>query len=125
MNWRAFLAWFMGVWPSFRKHDSSTFGTSLLTCITAGFIVATGGAKLDNPAYLRLFQTAWFIGFLGSALIYYLVCLISPPPGHPYKIELFGNEHEGVIEGKSPSGANTPTDVEKASIALSLKGRHN
>jgi hypothetical protein len=98
---------------------------TLLIANTAGFLIATGGIKSDNPAWLRLFQTAWFIGFLGAALVYYVVALISPPPGNPYDSELFGNEQDGFLEGHSPSGVDTPTDLEKTSISPSFKGLQN
>lgn len=122
MNWRAFLAWTMGIWPSFR--ESSNFGSDLLlTGYIAGFIIATGGATMKNPAWLRLFQTAWFVGFLGSSVVYFAVAMISPPPGHPYGSELFGNEHDSisVIDGQSPSGSNTPNKTGKGGHSPDLK----
>lgn len=53
-------------------------------------------------------------------MVYYIVCLISPPPGRPYVEELFGNE-QTIIEGTSPSGTETPDDVEKSSVINSPK----
>ncbi|KAK3045274.1 hypothetical protein LTS18_014141, partial [Coniosporium uncinatum] len=103
MNWRAFAAWTIGIFPSF-----------------PGFFVATGSAKL-SPEWLRLFQTAWFIGFLGGGLVYLLLCLVSPPPGKPYQRVPFGNEGGSIIEGYPPSGTDTPTDVEKTNVVPSLK----
>lgn len=91
----------------------------------AGFLIATKAIALTNPVWLRLFQTAWFIGFLGSGLIYFLVASIFPPPGKPYTSELFGNEDEGIINGHTPSGSDTPTDLEKEGYAPNLKGVHN
>jgi NCS1 family nucleobase:cation symporter-1 len=74
-----------------------------------------------SPSWLRLFQISWFIGFLGAGVVYYITCLISPPPGgKPYERVAFGNEHGTIIEGQSDSGVETP-DVEKASVAPSLK----
>jgi hypothetical protein len=71
--------------------------------------------------WLRLFQAAWFIGFLGSAIVYFLVSTISPPPGRPYVSELFGNEHGGIIDGETPSDVYTPAGSEKANVSPSLK----
>lgn len=44
-----------------------------------------------------MFQTAWFIGFLGGGLVYFLITWQFPPPGKPYVMELFGNEDEGMV----------------------------
>lgn len=101
LNWRAFTAWTLAVFPSF-----------------PGFVVACGGATLA-PYWLRIFQAAWFVGFLGGGSVYLIVCLISPPPGKPYITEYFGNEGHGganVIDGRDGSGYATP-DVEKTQVA--------
>jgi len=74
-----------------------------------------------SPEWLRLFQTAWFVGFLGGGLVYFLLCLVNPPPGKPYQRVPFGNEGDSIIEGYPPSDTDTPTDVEKASVMPSLK----
>lgn len=68
-----------------------------------------------KPVWLKLFQAAFFIGFGGGGLCYYVVCLISPPPGRPYAKELFGNEHETVIEGviKINGDFDTPIEAKK------------
>ncbi|KAE9967371.1 hypothetical protein EG328_008264 [Venturia inaequalis] len=89
----------------------------------AGFIIATGGATLENPAWLRLFQTAWFVGFLGSSVVYFVISIISPPPGHPYESELFGNEQDGmsVIDGQIPSGSDMPNRPGKEGRSPDLK----
>jgi hypothetical protein len=53
--------------------------------------------------------------------VYYVICLISPPPGRPYVRELFGNEHSEVIDGMADSGPDTGSDPEKSGVASSLK----
>lgn len=106
LHWRAFLAWTLGIWPSF-----------------PGFVVAIGGAKLA-PGWLKCFQAAWFIGFLGGGLVYLVACLVSPPPGKPYVREAFGNEGHEVINGVSDSSSETPHDVEKSVVNPSLKSMH-
>ena len=73
-----------------------------------------------NPAWLKLFQCAWFIGFLGGGLVYYLICLAFPPPGRPFVRESFGNETGEMTDGikSADSGFVTPVqDVEKNSFA--------
>jgi len=86
----------------------------------AGFVQAISG-KVLAPGWLKCFQAAWFIGFLGGGLVYYAICLISPPPGRPYVRELFGNEHSQVIDGVADSGTDMASDPEKSRIASSLK----
>ena len=89
LNWRAFLAWALGIFPSF-----------------PGFVVATGGASL--PIYwLRMFQTAWFIGFLRGGLVYFLITKQFPPPGKPYVTELFGNEDDGMVIDSKQAGSDS------------------
>lgn len=50
--------------------------------------------------------------------MYFIVCLIAPPPGKPYVKEYFGNEGHGdmnVIDGREGSDFET-TDLEKTEI---------
>ncbi|KAE9364699.1 hypothetical protein N431DRAFT_550142 [Stipitochalara longipes BDJ] len=103
LNWRAFLGWTLGIWPSF-----------------PGFVQAIS-RKILAPGWLKCFQAAWFIGFLGGGLVYYLICLISPPPGRPYARERFGNEHNQVIDGVDERGGDIANDPEKSRVASSLK----
>jgi NCS1 family nucleobase:cation symporter-1 len=92
---------------------------------SAGFVVAIGGAKLA-PGWLKCFQAAWFIGFLGGGLVYLVITLISPPPGKPYLREPFGNEgNHDVIQGVSDSASEVPADVEKSAINPWLKSEHD
>ena len=53
--------------------------------------------------------------------MYYIICIIAPPPGKPYVKELFGNEYNDVIDGQVESGGETSSDHEKFGIASSLK----
>jgi nucleobase:cation symporter-1, NCS1 family len=85
-NLRAFAAWSLSIWPSF-----------------PGFVMAVGGATI-KVTWLRLFQTSWFIGFLGGALVYFLISLVLPPPGKPYEVVQFGNEGHGTIFGNDVLG---------------------
>jgi NCS1 family nucleobase:cation symporter-1 len=80
-NWRAFLAWTLAVWPSF-----------------PGFIAATGAITV-NISWRRCFQVTWIIGFCGGAAVYYLITLISPPPGRPFETVYWHNESEQSLEG--------------------------
>lgn len=57
--------------------------------------------------WTRTFQVTWIVGFCGSGLVYYLICLVSPPPGAPYVLELMGGHSEPIIEGQSVSEEDT------------------
>ncbi|KAK3635714.1 hypothetical protein LTR56_014590 [Elasticomyces elasticus] len=81
LNWRAFFAWTLAVWPSF-----------------PGFIAATGAIEV-SVGWERCFSVTWVIGFCGGAAVYYIVCLISPPPGSPYTIKYYDNDAMGVLDG--------------------------
>ncbi|KAK9421706.1 hypothetical protein SUNI508_05636 [Seiridium unicorne] len=89
LNWRAFAAWIITVWASF-----------------PGFIAAMNG-KDYGAGWTRTFQVTWIVGFCGSGLVYYLVCLVSPPPGAPYVLELLDEQSEPAIEGQSVSEDET------------------
>lgn len=63
----------------------------------------------------RAFKLSWVIGFCGGGLAYWVFCLISPPPGNPYVVELL--DAEDAIDGIS-----MPSDVEiAASTTISEK----
>ncbi|KAK6078180.1 NCS1 nucleoside transporter [Seiridium cupressi] len=89
LNWRAFAAWIITVWASF-----------------PGFIAAMNG-KDYGAGWTRTFQVTWIVGFCGSGLVYYLVCLVSPPPGAPYVLELLDEQSQPAIEGQSVSEDET------------------
>lgn len=72
-----------------------------------------------NLAWLRCFQAAWFIGFLGGGVVYYLICLVSPPPGRPYVREAFGNENGDLIDGIDGDGTDIPNDLDSEKGATS------
>ncbi|KAF7556446.1 hypothetical protein G7Z17_g1424 [Cylindrodendrum hubeiense] len=79
-NWRAMAAWCIVIWPSFPGFVASV--TSSTDSISVGWI--------------RAFQVSWIIGFCGGGATYYLITLVSPPPGgKPYQMELL-DEIEGV-----------------------------
>ncbi|KAH8678271.1 permease for cytosine/purines, uracil, thiamine, allantoin-domain-containing protein [Xylariales sp. PMI_506] len=96
VNFRAICSWALVVWPSF-----------------PGFLVAMGGVKGLDVAWTRLFQVTWITGFCGGALVYFLICLVFPPPGKPYALEYL--EGPDVLEGFPVNSA----DVEGAKTASS------
>jgi hypothetical protein len=70
--------------------------------------------------WIRTFQVTWVIGFLGSALIYYIFCLLSPPPGKPYVDE--PDMFPEVLDGEEYNAdKSSELDVEKTSVRGSAK----
>jgi NCS1 family nucleobase:cation symporter-1 len=67
---------------------------------TAGFIAAITKQKMAL-GWTRTFQVTWIVGFMGGGFAYYIITLISPPPGNPYVTELI----DGVVEGVPPHDA--------------------
>jgi len=65
LNWRAFAAYFLGMWPA-----------------VPGFCyaVSVGGVSV-NTAWQRFFQISYFFGYIVSGALYYLFNKLSPPPG--------------------------------------------
>lgn len=93
-NWRGIAAWVLTIWPSF-----------------PGFISGTSGMKVSKH-WTRAFQVSWIIGFLGGALVYYLITLISPPPGAPFESVEFDGADER-LEGVE-LGGDKNTDASSA-----------
>lgn len=110
LNWRAFLAWALVVWPCFRKSllSSTAIANNLHT--TAGFVAAMTGDDI-SIGWQRAFKLSWVIGFCGGGLAYWVFCLVSPPPGSPYVVELL--DMDDAIDGIS-----MPSDVEVAASTI-------
>lgn len=64
----------------------------------AGFVAAMGGATVSY-SWSRVFDLSWIVGFVGGSVIYWLLTLISPPPGAPYVVELMDDSHGDIIGG--------------------------
>lgn len=73
---------------------------------TAGFVSAMTGDPVAL-GWQRVFKLSWVVGFLGGALVYYLISLVSPPPGAPYVMEYL--DGEGVIEASPGSDEEVAT----------------
>ena len=83
-----------------------------------GFIAATGAITV-NVSWRRCFQVTWIIGFCGGAFVYYIIILLSPPPGKPYEVVQWNEGSEHSIEGaevedseKAPHGRAKALDQE-------------
>lgn len=97
-NWRALAAWVLTIWPSF-----------------PGFIAGTTGGE-TALGWRRTFQVSWVVGFMGGGFVYYIICLVFPPPGKPYESMLLEAD-DRTIDGVSmegDSGSAEAMDVEKA-----------
>jgi len=65
--------------------------------VSARFAHAVSGPSVAE-GWVRCFEVTWFIGFLGGGFVYWLLCLLSPPPGAPYVREAF-YDYDQVLEG--------------------------
>lgn len=114
LNWRAFTAWSMAVWPSFRKLFILYPALSHAHANTAGFIAATGAIEV-SMGWERCFSVTWIIGFCGAATVYYGICLVSPPPGKPYEMVYMNDDASSdgpdyaIDEEKRPSASVSST----------------
>ena len=96
VNLRAVTAWTLAVWPSF-----------------PGFIAKTSGSTVA-VGWLNTFNVSWIVGFMGGGTVYYILCLIFPPPGKPYVSEHFISEDTEGIDGLEVASSDVvAVEVEK------------
>lgn len=81
INWRAFVAYFLAMWPAL-----------------PGFVNATGGIEV-NIVWRRFYQISFFFGYLVAAGLYWIFCTISPPPGIGTQVDFDVDGRALVIEG--------------------------
>ncbi|KAF9020371.1 hypothetical protein BDZ89DRAFT_1072293 [Hymenopellis radicata] len=62
-HWRALVAWIIGVFPTM-----------------PGFIMSVRDATAYN-SWIRIFNIAFFVGLAVSLAAFWLICIITPPPG--------------------------------------------
>ncbi|ETS72917.1 hypothetical protein PFICI_15309 [Pestalotiopsis fici W106-1] len=103
LNWRAFVSWAVTIWASF-----------------PGFIGAMNGQSY-GVGWTRTFQVTWIVGFCGSGLVYYLICLVFPPPGAPYVLELLDDHASPRIDGQSVSDMDVGREMVSANT-MDTKG---
>ncbi|KAF1994741.1 hypothetical protein P154DRAFT_475473 [Amniculicola lignicola CBS 123094] len=80
VNWRAFVAYFFGMWPAL-----------------PGFVNAVSGQDV-NIVWRRFYQISFFFGYLVSALLYFSFCKLSPPPGLGLQVS-FDIDGSRIVEG--------------------------
>jgi NCS1 family nucleobase:cation symporter-1 len=125
LNWRAFVAWGLAVWPSFRESILLLSSMQIACHLAdfspqAGFIAATGAITVST-AWERCFSVTWVIGFLGAAAMYYAICLVAPPPGGPFETVLMGESTSDHISGISVPIEEEQTTPEQKRPEASIK----
>lgn len=83
INWRAFVAYFLGMWPAL-----------------PGFVNATGGVDV-SVTWRRFYQISFFFGYLVSGSIYYLLNHFFPPPGLGVQVDYDVDGGAILVEGVS------------------------
>lgn len=114
LNWRAFVAYMLG-----------------MTWSLPGFIQAMGG-PVSGQAWYRVYQLAFFISYIGSGSVFWLLNRLVPPPGLGRQVDIdfsgAATTDDGVIHGRSlekSEGTNVEArDIESESAELE-GGHHN
>jgi NCS1 family nucleobase:cation symporter-1 len=83
VNWRAMVAYTMGMWPAL-----------------PGFVaeVSGPGAIQVDVVWKRFYQISFFFGFTTSAVLFWLFNKISPPPGLGVQVD-FDIDGTHIVEG--------------------------
>ncbi|KAF2732241.1 hypothetical protein EJ04DRAFT_536137 [Polyplosphaeria fusca] len=100
VNWRAMVAYFMGMWPAL-----------------PGFVGAVSTEKVDI-VWRRFYQISFFFGFLVSALLFYIFNRISPPPGLGVQVS-FDIDGSQVLEASpdKEGGLEKGVEVDVAKVS--------
>jgi nucleobase:cation symporter-1, NCS1 family len=99
LNWRAFVAYFLAMWPAL-----------------PGFVnaVSTHGANV-NEVWIRFYQLSFFFGYVVAATLYYAFNRFFPPPGLGEQVD-FDIDGEIIQHHSSEDGSDTET-VERKEMA--------
>lgn len=100
LNWRAFLAYFLGMWPAL-----------------PGFVNAVSGLEVAST-WRRFYQISFFFGYIVCGSLYYIFNKISPPPGLGMQVDFdigasavvehrSGDEEAGTEESKTMNSVKT------------------
>lgn len=85
INWRAFVAYILAMWPAL-----------------PGFVNATGGVEVD-VVWRRFYQISFFFGYLVAGGLYWVFCIVSPPPGIGVQVDFDVDGRALVIDGVGSS----------------------
>ncbi|KUJ16042.1 uncharacterized protein LY89DRAFT_648168 [Mollisia scopiformis] len=94
VNWRAFVAYFLGMWPAL-----------------PGFVNAVSGIEVAIT-WRRFYQISFFFGYAVSATLYFLFCKLSPPPGLGVQVN-FDVDGTVVVEGVERTSEKSDVDDSK------------
>lgn len=89
VNWRAFVAYFLGMWPAL-----------------PGFVNAVSGLEVA-VTWRRFYQISFFFGYVVSGTLYFTFCKLSPPPGLGIQVD-FDVDGNVVVDGV---GSESEKDV--------------
>ncbi|KAK3072951.1 hypothetical protein LTR53_005862 [Teratosphaeriaceae sp. CCFEE 6253] len=95
LNWRAFVAYTLGMWPAL-----------------PGFINAVAGLEVP-VTWRRFYQISFFFGYLVSAVLFYAFNRLAPPPGLGLQVD-FDVDGTVIMDGVS-------VEPEKEEIAFHTK----
>ncbi|ORX95917.1 permease for cytosine/purines, uracil, thiamine, allantoin-domain-containing protein [Clohesyomyces aquaticus] len=101
-NWRAFLAYFLGMWPAL-----------------PGFVNAVSGKEVA-VTWRRFYQISFFFGYAVSAILFYAFCKISPPPalGVQVSFDVDGTQVvEKMPEGMKEDGLEKGVEVDVTKVS--------
>ncbi|KAF8917445.1 permease for cytosine/purines, uracil, thiamine, allantoin-domain-containing protein [Mucidula mucida] len=102
-HWRALLAWVIGVFPTM-----------------PGFIMSVRDATAYN-SWIRLFNIAFFVGLAVSFAAFWLICIITPPPGvgvgltYHDETRAFGDKEE-VSSSRASTGDEKHVEVDEKEV---------
>ncbi|KAK3076576.1 hypothetical protein LTS18_012642, partial [Coniosporium uncinatum] len=97
VNWRAVVAYFLGMWPAL-----------------PGFVSEVSGNHI-NDGWRRLYQISFFFGFIISGGLFYFFNYVSPPPGTTFNKEAppvqVDFDINGAVVEVPGSGSVTPVEA--------------
>lgn len=107
VNWRAPVAFFMGVWPLLRKYThhqakpKSPHAKSFLAAGLVKTVTSDSGAALDG--WTRLYHLTFIVGLAISGLVFYLLNYFVPPRGLGEEAPFVDDVVHGVPSPKAES----------------------
>jgi len=101
-NWRAIVAWIMGVWPLLRKcNKTSVLLTPVLNLKIAGFVRRVQGTS-SGSGWDHVYDLSYFFGFFVSGIIHWGLHAIAPAKkqtgSSPFEMDL--HRTHGHIDGE-------------------------
>lgn len=97
VNWKAFVAYFLGMWPAL-----------------PGFVGAVGGIEVAET-WTRFYQISFFFGYIVSGGIYIILSMVFPPPGLGVQIDLEITDEivSDGVHSNNIAGGEKGADVEE------------